>query len=273
MTAIFMATSLYKSRTTRRRRRARAAEREKIVTMDVEAIVARIWPGERRRSRCSAAASPSHNFKVDGRRWCRTSCALAGRGHGAARYRPFRRVRGGARRGRGRGRPRGGHVRRARGVPRDAVHRGRRSCRSSGCGSPTRSRGSRRRSARCTAARRCRRASSRFASSRTTARSRSAHGAEVPPSYAWARQVARRVERARGAVPGAAVPQRPAQRELHRRRHADPDRRLGVRGDGGRLLRPRELLDQQRCSAARSGARCSRRTSGRCARPTSGHSS
>jgi thiamine kinase-like enzyme len=28
-----------------------------------------------------------------------------------------------------------------------------------------------------------------------------AHGAEVPPSYAWARQVARRVERARGAFP------------------------------------------------------------------------
>ena len=60
----------------------------------------------------------------------------------------------------------------------------------------------------------------------------------------------------------AAVPQRPAQRELHRRRLADPHRRLGVRGHGRRLLRPRQLLDQPRARRGRARACCSRPTSG-----------
>ena len=51
-----------------------------------------------------------------------------------------------------------------------------------------------------------------------------------------------------GARPGARapLPQRPAHRQLHRRRPPDSDRRLGVRGDGRRLLRPGELRRQQR---------------------------
>jgi thiamine kinase-like enzyme len=48
-----------------------------------------------------------------------------------------------------------------------------------------------------------------------------AHGAEVPPSYAWARQVARRVERARGAFP-----ERPCHNDLLNANFID---------DGGRL--------------------------------------
>ena len=55
-----------------------------------------------------------------------------------------------------------------------------------------------------------------------------------------------------GRLPGAALPQRPAQRELHRRRRQDPDRRLGVRGHGRRLLRPRQLLGQQRARPRRA---------------------
>ena len=66
---------------------------------------------------------------------------------------------------------------------------------------------------------------------------------------------------------GAALPQRPAQRELHRRRHTHPDRRLGVRGDGRHLLRPRQLRRQSRAGAeARAG--CCSRTSASCATPT-----
>ena len=48
------------------------------------------------------------------------------------------------------------------------------------------------------------------------------------------------------AARAPAVPQRPAERQLHRRRRADPDRRLGVRGDGRPLLRPRQLQHQPR---------------------------
>ena len=60
----------------------------------------------------------------------------------------------------------------------------------------------------------------------------------------------------RAGLPGrpdraAAVPQRPAQRQLHRRRHADPDRRLGVRRDGRPVLRPRQLQHQPRADGGR----------------------
>ena len=54
-----------------------------------------------------------------------------------------------------------------------------------------------------------------------------------------------------GCVRRASVSQRPPQRELHRRRPAPPDRRLGVRGHGRRLLRSRELLDQPRARPRR----------------------
>jgi len=55
---------------------------------------------------------------------------------------------------------------------------------------------------------------------RTTAFS---HGAEVPPTYAWARQVARRVERARGAFA-----ERPCHNDLLNANFIDDGRRLRI---------------------------------------------
>ena len=62
---------------------------------------------------------------------------------------------------------------------------------------------------------------------------------------------AHRARPARRADRPAAVPQRPAERQLHRRRRADPDRRLGVRGDGRPVLRPRQLQREPRPLARR----------------------
>ena len=53
------------------------------------------------------------------------------------------------------------------------------------------------------------------------------------------------------------VPQRPARGELHPRRRAALDRRLGVRGHGRPRLRPRQLRRQQRPRRGRRRARCS----------------
>ena len=67
----------------------------------------------------------------------------------------------------------------------------------------------------------------------------------------------------------APVPQRPAHRQLHRRRHADPDRGLGVRGHGRRLLRPGELRRQQRSVEGRDRCAACALTSATCAPSTS----
>ena len=58
-----------------------------------------------------------------------------------------------------------------------------------------------------------------------------------------------------------AVPQRPAQRELHRRWRPDPHHRLGVRGDGRPVLRSGQLQHQSRADArrGRDPAGCLRR--------------
>src|SRR5205814_3318679 len=50
-----------------------------------------------------------------------------------------------------------------------------------------------------------------------------AHGAEVPPTYAWARQVARRVERARGAFA-----ERPCHNDLLNANFIDDGQRLRI---------------------------------------------
>ena len=50
-----------------------------------------------------------------------------------------------------------------------------------------------------------------------------AHGAEVPPSYAWARQIARRVERARGAFP-----ERPCHNDLVNANFIDDGTRIRI---------------------------------------------
>ena len=78
-----------------------------------------------------------------------------------------------------------------------------------------------------------------------------ARGVPIPPEYELA-SACRAPHRAR--LPGrpgraAALPQRPPERELHRRRHPHPYRRLGVRGDGRSLFRPRQLQHQPRAHA------------------------
>ena len=50
-----------------------------------------------------------------------------------------------------------------------------------------------------------------------------AHGAEVPPAYAWARQLAKRIERARGPVP-----ERPCHNDLVNANFIDDGRRVRI---------------------------------------------
>ena len=91
------------------------------------------------------------------------------------------------------------------------------------------------------------------------------------PGRLRARARARSRGRARPrACPRAAVPQRPPDRELHRRRHPDPDRRLGVRRHGRRLLRPRELRRQQRPARGGDDGAAARLLRRRSPRSTSG---
>ena len=82
-----------------------------------------------------------------------------------------------------------------------------------------------------------------------------------PGAYEWAHEIAGGSRRSAPATTPVPVPQRPPERELPRRRRAAAHRRLGVRGHGRPLLRPRELLDQPRARRAEA-RRCSRRTSG-----------
>ena len=82
-----------------------------------------------------------------------------------------------------------------------------------------------------------------------------------------------RIEATRSPTRAGAVPQRPPERELPRRRRASAHRRLGVRGHGRSLLRPRELLDQPRARRGRRARRCSRPTSARSASRTRRRSS
>ena len=103
-----------------------------------------------------------------------------------------------------------------------------------------------------------------------------ARGVPIPAEYDLAAGIGRRIERAHAGEPdrAAAVPQRPAQRELHRRRRADPDHRLGIRGDGRPVLRPRQLQHQPRADAGRGrdpAGRLRRRRPGRPARPADTH--
>ena len=116
-------------------------------------------------------------------------------------------------------------------------------------------------------------ASTRSASSRPTARPRSSAGGACPTRTSG--RTRSRGGSRRGAAADATrpVPQRPPERELPRRRRAPAHRRLGVRGHGRPLLRPRELLDQPRARRRRRARRCSRRTSARCATRTLGRSS
>ena len=117
---------------------------------------------------------------------------------------------------------------------------------------------------------RCRSPSTRSGSSRTTPRRATERGADR------ARRL--RVRRAPRAAPdrGGAerpraragpLPQRPARRQLPPpARPRTPDRRLGVRGDGRPLLRPRATSRSTTSSARPARRRCSTAYFGRAAR-------
>ena len=82
-----------------------------------------------------------------------------------------------------------------------------------------------------------------------------ARGGEVPAAYERAHAAAARIEAAPALAerrPGP-LPRRPPPRQLHRHARRDPDRRLGVRGDGQPLVRPRQLRRQQRARPGRGG--------------------
>ena len=104
---------------------------------------------------------------------------------------------------------------------------------------------SRSRSARCTPARRSPGASTPSVWSRPTARPPRRTAREFPTASA-ARSSSRGASRPSRPRARAALPQRPLERELHRRRRACADRRLGVRRHGRRLLRPRQPRRQPR---------------------------
>ena len=168
------------------------------------------------------------------RRWDHEPQLQGGRGgrpvrapHRRTRYRGARdRPRGGARGGscgrRGRRRAGGRDVRRARGLPRDALHRGLdRAARGDARAGLDQARG-----AGVAAVHRGPSLPARFNSFRVVEDYRTtafSHGAEVPPSYAWARQVARRVERARGAFA-----ERPCHNDLLNANFIDDGRRLRI---------------------------------------------
>ena len=193
--------------------------------------------------------------------------------HRRARDRPLGGARGGARGRGGRRRAGGRGVRRARGLPRDPLHRGRRSCRSSEMREPAWikrvAQALQADPSRAVAAGALQLVPGRRGLPDDGVLTRRRGAAELrlgAPGGAARRAGAGRVRR-------ASLPQRSPQRELHRRRPAPADRRLGVRGDGRRLLRSRELLRSTTGSTATAARRCSRRTSARSERRTSGRSS
>ena len=207
-------------------------------------MVERVWPGRQRADR--GARRRDHEPELQGHaRRRRLRAPDRRQGHGAARDRPARRVRGVARRGGRRRRPGGDRLRRAGGLPRHPLHRrrgGRARGDPGGRGAPPHRAVAPRR-ARWPADRRALRLVPRGRGLRRHRRDPRDHGSARV--RACARDGSARRAGARSGA-GAPVPQRSAHRQLHRRRRADPDRRLGVRGDGGRLLRPGELRRQQR---------------------------
>ena len=172
-------------------------------------------------------------------------------------------------------RRRGRRRRRARRSPRSSGPRATsspgsssaRPCPMRPCGSPRRSDAWPIRSAASTMDRRSPGCSCRSGSARPTGRWRWPGACRIPPAYDEAAAIGRRIERAFLADPhrAPALPQRPAQRQLHRRRVADPDHRLGVRRDGRPVLRSRQLQHQPRAHRGRRTGSCCRPTTARCA--------
>ena len=181
----------------------------------------------------------------------RLRAPAARQGHGAARDRPARGVGGDPRRGGGRHRPARARVRAGPRLPRHGVRRG-----PPGRAGGAAARGSRR------SPRRCARSMpagelpatfDAFAVRRAVPADRRERGAAAAAGLRRAR--GRRARHPRGARGSRAragpVPQRPAEREPARRRPAAADPRLGVRGHGRPLLRPRQPRGQQRLHRGR----------------------
>ena len=207
----------------------------------------------------------------------------SGRPHGAVRHPPRRQrhppprdqprggARGDGRRRRGRGRCRGARVPAPRGLPRHAVHRGHADGGPRRPSARRRSRGSPTPSAASTRARRSPACSSRSAMCEAYRALAEARG--VPDAAGVrARAGDRPPDRARAdrePARAAAVPQRLPAGQPDRRRGADAHRRLGVRGDGRPVLRPRQLQHQQRPHAGRGSGvpRRLRRDAGAARRP------
>ena len=188
--------------------------------MDAEAIASaslagppRVGRGARRRaSRTATSRSRSRAARP-------IVLRIGGRDTDAARHRPAARARGIADRGRGRRRPGGRRASSTEGYlvtrfvdGRDRAGRADADARRAAAGRA--------------ALRRVhggaadpRPASTRSGSSRPTARPPSRTACSVPPATSRRQQVADRIERARGQ-PRTALPQRPPERELHRRRRA-----------------------------------------------------
>ena len=227
--------------------------------MRAEQIAARVWPDRELEHR--AARRRHHEPQL--RRPRRREGVRApdrGRGHRAPRYRPRRGARGGPHRSRARGRTRGRRLRRrvADHVLRRRRHRPGR--RDPPARRPARGRGTAPAHPRRPALPRdVRRLSSRRGLPRDSG------GARRPnPGPVRGGQGPRRRDRTHARHPaGAAVSQRPAERQLHPLAGRDPDRRLGVRRHGRPVLRPRELLRQPRAVGGRERRRCSTPTSAR----------
>ena len=239
--------------------------------MTFAAEVERVWPGRGARFEVLGGGITNHNLKVevDGEYFVLRVAGKDTNLLGIDRTRRARRDRG----GRGaRDRPRGRRVRRAGGLARHPVRRGS----DSSAGADARAGDAR---ARCGCAARVPRRSGDPRSVRLLPRGRDVSEDGARPRRERARGVRSRA-RDRRADRGETrsrrprpVPQRSPERELPGRRRAPLHRRLGVRGDGRPLLRPRELLDQPRArrDAERGAARGVLRRA--CARRTSRHSS
>ena len=212
---------------------------------ELAAAVERVWPGRDARSRCSAAGSRTTTSRS--RSTASVRPARRRQGHEPARDRPHGRARGDARR-----RPRSASA------PRWSRSSSRRAG-SSRASSRARSRPLERMREPEMLARVARALRAfhdgppipgRFDSFRVVETYREtalARGGERSRARTSGRTRSRRgSRRIRGRRRAEAVPQRPPERELPRRRRAPAHRRLGVRGDGRCVLRPRELLDQPR---------------------------
>ena len=223
--------------------------------MRVDEVCERLWPGRETRVEPLGGGITNHNFLVDGRR---RAFVLRVGGKDTDLLGIDRRVEHGAALVAAAARRRAevvafvepeGYL-----VTRfvEGSRSGRRAARR------RRSAASRRRCARSTTGRRSPAASTPSGSSRHTPRPRLARGVPRARRLHGARRRSRdRIEAALGSARRAPLPQRPPERELHRRRRPPLAPRLGVRGHERPLLRPRRTSPPT-TSSTRTGERAAR---------------